>query len=97
MKHDFAGPLGRAPSTVSRKVAGIGGPQGYLAADRAAWVRACRPKQTKLPRWPGLRSMVQDKLKLRWSPEQVAGWLWATVRTGTVVHVSCAQRNAAKK
>jgi transposase, IS30 family len=75
--------LGQALSTVSRKVAGIGGPQGYLAADRAAWLRACRPKQMKLPRWPGLRSMVQDKLELRWSPEPVAGWPRRQCPTGT--------------
>ena len=62
----IAARLGRAPSTVSREVAGNGGRRGYraLAADRAAWVRACRPKQTKLGRWPGLRAMVEDKLEL---------------------------------
>ena len=51
----IAGGLGRAPSTVSREVAGNGGRAGYraLAADRAAWARAARPKQTKLARWPG--------------------------------------------
>ena len=69
--------LCRAPSTVSREVAGNGGRAGYraLAADRAAWARAARPKQTKLARWPGLRAMVEDKLELCWSPEQIAGWL----------------------
>ena len=67
--------LGRAPSTVSREVAGNGGRRSYraLPADQAAWFRACRPKQTKLGRWPGLRAMVEDKLELRWSPEQIAG------------------------
>ena len=37
--------LGRAPSTVSREVAANGGRSRYraLAADRAAWARACRP------------------------------------------------------
>ena len=82
--------LGRAPSTVSREVAGNGGRSRYraLAADRAAWTRACRPKQTKLSRWPGLRAMVEDKLELRWSPEQIAGWLRRRFPTGTVMHVS---------
>jgi hypothetical protein len=63
----IAARLSRAPSTVSREVAGVGGRHRYraLAADRAAWVRACRPKQTKLARWPGLRAMVEDKLELR--------------------------------
>jgi IS30 family transposase len=86
----IAAVLGRAPSTVSREVAGNGGRAGYraLAADGTAWVRACRPKQTKLARWPGLRSMVEDKLELRWSPEQISGWLRRRFPTGTVMHVS---------
>jgi IS30 family transposase len=73
----IAAVLGRAPSTVSREVAANGGRSRYraLAADRAAWDRAVRPKQTKLSRWPGLRAMVEDKLELCWSPEQIAGWL----------------------
>jgi IS30 family transposase len=86
----IAAVLGRAPSTVSREVAANGGRGGYraLPADRAAWTRACRPKQTKLARWPGLRAMVEDKLQLRWSPEQIAGWLRRRFPTGTVMHVS---------
>jgi DNA-binding CsgD family transcriptional regulator len=86
----IAARLGRAPSTVSRDVAGNGGRGRYraLAADRAAWARACRPKQTKLARWPGLRSMVDYKLELRWSPEQIAGWLRRRFPTGTAMHVS---------
>jgi IS30 family transposase len=86
----IASVLGRAPSTVSREVACNGGRSRYraLAADRAAWVRACRPKQTKLGRRPGLRAMVEDKLELRWSPEQIAGWLRRRFPTGTVMHVS---------
>jgi len=86
----IAGQLGRAPSTVSREVAGNGGRGGYRAvvADRVAWVRAARPKPTKLSRWPGLRAMVEDKLELSWSPEQIAGWLRRRFPTGTVMHVS---------
>ena len=73
----IAAVLGRASSTISPEVAANGGRGFYraLAADRAAWYRACRPKQTKLGRWPGLRAMVEDKLELCWSPEQIAGWL----------------------
>ena len=71
----IAARLGRAPSTISREVGRNGGRCRYraLAADRAAWTRACRSKQTKLARWPGLRAMVEDKLELCWSPEQIAG------------------------
>jgi transposase, IS30 family len=48
----IAAGMGRAPSTVSREVARNYGRSGYraLPADRAAWVRACRPKRTKLAR-----------------------------------------------
>ena len=86
----IAAVLGRAPSTVSREVAANGGRSRYraLAADRAAWDRAARPKQTKLSRWPGLRAMVEDRLELCWSPEQIAGWLRRRFPTGTVMHVS---------
>ena len=86
----IAAGLGRAPSTVSREVAGSGGRAGYraLTAEHAAWARAARPKQTKLSRWPGLRAMVEDKLESRWSPEQIAGWLRRRFPTGTVMHVS---------
>jgi transposase, IS30 family len=86
----IASRLGRAPSTVSREVARNGGRSRYraLPAERAAWTRATRPKQTKLSRWPGLRAMVEDKLELCWSPEQIAGWLRRRFPTGTVMHVS---------
>jgi IS30 family transposase len=86
----IAAGLGRAPSTVSREVAANGGRADYRAvtADRAAWARGCRPKPTKLGRRPGLRCMVEDKLELRWSPEQISGWLRRRFPTETVMHVS---------
>jgi IS30 family transposase len=69
--------LGRAPSTVSRELARNGGRQRYRAqrADAAADRRAARPKPAKLAVEPRLRAVVEDKLALRWSPEQIAGWL----------------------
>lgn len=53
----IAAGLGRAPSTVSREVAGNGGPGGYraLPADRAAWARATRRSGAS---WPGRRDCV---------------------------------------
>jgi IS30 family transposase len=87
----IAARLGRAPSTVSREVAAAGGRCRYraVAADRGAWSRACRPKETKLARCPGLASIVEDKLEDEWSPEQIAGWLrrrFPTVRMAQVSH-----------
>ena len=69
--------LGRAPSTVSREVCRNGGYDRYRAAqaDEQAWVRARRPKRCKLSSGPWLRRAVARKLRLNWSPEQIAGWL----------------------
>jgi len=72
--------LGRAPSTVSREVNRNGGLQHYRAnrADEAAWDRAHRPKPCKLVSEPVLSRLVASKLRLHWSPEQIAGWLKRT-------------------
>jgi IS30 family transposase len=69
--------LGRSPSTVSREVCRNGGYDQYRAveADEQAWVRARRPKRCKLADHPWLRRAVARKLRLNWSPEQIAGWL----------------------
>ncbi len=69
--------LGRSPSTVSREVRRNGGYDRYraAAADERAWARARRPKRCKLAHSPWLRRAVARKLRLNWSPEQIAGWL----------------------
>jgi len=69
--------LGRASSTVSRETVRNGGRNRYRAAsaDLAAYDRARRPKQAKLARQRVLRSVVEAKLALCWSPEQISGWL----------------------
>jgi IS30 family transposase len=69
--------LGRPASTVSREVAANGGQRNYRAtsADRDAWKRAARPKRCKLAGNPRLRDIVAEKLRRRWSPQQIAGWL----------------------
>ncbi|MCX5104304.1 helix-turn-helix domain-containing protein [Streptomyces sp. NBC_00264] len=69
-----AGPI---PSTVSREIARNGGRDRYRAAsaDAAACERGRRPKQAKLAQRPALRALVEAKLALCWSPEQIAGWL----------------------
>lgn len=69
--------LGRAPSTISREVLRNGGSAGYraTASDQAAWDRALRPKMCKLACHPALRRAVSAKLRRKWSPEQIAGWL----------------------
>ena len=69
--------LGRAPSTVSREIRRNGGCQSYRAseADASAWQRAGRPKRCKLAQNRALARLVAEKLRLQWSPYQVAGWL----------------------
>ena len=54
-----------------------GGRHRYRAqgADAAAFRRAQRPKPAKLAVEPRLRAVVEAKLALRWSPQQIAGWL----------------------
>ena len=73
----IAASLGRAPSTISREIRRNDGAQGYRAsqADQAAWDRGRRPKVCKLVQNRELAHLVASKLRLEWSPEQVAGWL----------------------
>ena len=68
--------LGRVPSTVSRELRRKVR-LGYRAsqADLQACERARRPKECKLVRNRELARVVASKLRLQWSPEQIAGWL----------------------
>jgi IS30 family transposase len=72
--------LRRAPSTVSREIRRNGGSCDYRAsaAEQAAWDRAQRPKPCKLVQNRALARRVAEKLRLEWSPYQVAGWLRRT-------------------
>jgi IS30 family transposase len=69
--------LGRSPSTISRELQRNGGAEDYRAvtADQAAWDRARRPKRCKLVCNQRLGRTVATKLRLQWSPQQIAGWL----------------------
>ena len=69
--------LGRAGSTISREVARNGGRERYgvLAAERRGRTAALRPKPCKLVSAPSLSEIVGAKLRARWSPQQIAGWL----------------------
>ena len=69
--------LGRSPSTIAREVTRNGEARRYRActADRAAFARARRPKVAKLAACPRLRAVVESKLEVRWSPQQISGWL----------------------
>jgi DNA-binding CsgD family transcriptional regulator len=86
----IAARLGRAPSTVSRELVRNGGRGRYRAqvADAAAFRRAQRPKPGKLVTEPRLRTLVEAKLALRWSPQQIAGWLPLAYPQDSVMRVA---------
>ena len=86
----IASRLGRATSTVSRELARNGGRCRYRArrADQAAWQRARRPQTCKLATNTALRAEVEDKLALRWSPQQISRWLRRTYPGVEAMHVS---------
>lgn len=73
----IAGHLKRSPSTISREVKRNGGIKSYRAtlSDQAAWDRALRPKLCKLACNQPLCRTISRKLQLKWSPQQIAGWL----------------------
>jgi transposase, IS30 family len=68
---------GRSPSTISRELRGNADGRGYRAttAHALAYARASRPKPAKLATNRRLRAIVQDDLRRRLSPEQIAGRL----------------------
>lgn len=69
--------LKRAPSTISREVRRNGGRKAYRAAlsDQRAWDCARRPKACKLSFNERLCRFIARKLRSKWSPQQIAGWL----------------------
>jgi IS30 family transposase len=69
--------LGRSASTVSREVVRNGGARHYRAhrADRRATSCGERPKPAKLKVNRVLHALVEAKLELEWSPEEISRWL----------------------
>jgi IS30 family transposase len=86
----IASRLGRAPSTITREVERNGGRARYRAcpAQRRARRCACRPKAAKLALNQRLRSAVEAKLALKWSPQQISRWLQCTYPGDTEMRVS---------
>jgi IS30 family transposase len=85
----IAAGLGRAPSTISREVEANGGRSRYRAARRSGQrprVAAQGVQAGQRPR--GCRRLVEAKLKLKWSPEQIAGWLKRTYPDEVELQVS---------
>ena len=82
--------LGRAHTTIAREIGRCGGRYRYRAhfADEEAWLRARRPKQTKLERCPELARVVAERLCLDHSPQQIASWLRLQYPDNEQMHVS---------
>ena len=80
----------RSHTTISREVRRNGGRDRYRAerAERNAWSRARRPKPAKLAINALLRAIVEEKLELKWSPEQIARWLKRTYPDREVMRIS---------
>ena len=78
--NEIAGQLGRHRSTIYREIARnvfreVKQYRGYYPVTAEDSARRRRRRQRKLVRDPRLRSHVVEKLKLWWSPEQIAGRL----------------------
>ena len=73
----IAAQLDRAPSTISREISRNGGGRHYRAtqADQNAWDNGLRPKVCKLSLNRSLCQKIELKLRRKWSPQQIAGWL----------------------
>lgn len=69
--------LNRSPSTVSREIQRNRGRRYYKAVDASSRARrmAKRPKLCLLDHNSELKLLVLQKLELKWSPEQISGWL----------------------
>ena len=82
------GPLRRRRSAV--RWAATVAPRRYRAAraEERAWKAGRRPKTAKLAVNAELRAAVQDRLELRWSPQQIAGWLRDEFPGRAEMHVS---------
>lgn len=82
--------LGRAASTVSREIKRNASYADYraVAAEKAAWQRALRPKVCKLSGRLNLIRLITQKLQRQWSPEQITGWLKRQYPDNNNYHVS---------
>ena len=71
----IAAELGRSPSTMSRELRrNTISKRGYMphTAHRLSVQRRRRPRESKLVTNDGFREYVREKLRMRWSPEQIS-------------------------
>lgn len=75
-QQEIANSVGVSQSTVSRELARNTGDRGYRhkqAQERSVQRRrkACKPSKMT----PEMIAVIESKLRIKWSPEQVSGWL----------------------
>jgi len=82
--------LNRSPSTISREIQRNRGRRYYKAVDanNRAKRTAKRPKSYLLQENIKLKQLVIQKLELKWSPEQISGWLKKTKSNQTSMQIS---------
>ncbi|EIX6854271.1 IS30 family transposase, partial [Escherichia coli] len=82
--------LNRSPSTISREVQRNRGRRYYKAVDanNRANRMAKRPKPCLLDQNLPLRKLVLEKLEMKWSPEQISGWLRRTKSRQKTLRIS---------
>src|SRR5215207_10013712 len=88
---EIAGQLGRHRSTIYREIARnefreVKQYRGYYPVTAEDSARRRRRRQRKLVRDAHLRGHVVEKLKLWWSPEQIAGRLKIAAEDGRLCH-----------
>ena len=69
--------LGRSKSTISREVARNSGGRGYRPKQAEGKAAERRQAASAAPRklTDSIWEVIVSKLRLQWSPEQIAGWL----------------------
>jgi IS30 family transposase len=89
-RREIADHLGRSASTIGRELLRNSSRHDCyrsIEANRLALARRRRPSVvSKLEQHPDLLAKVKEKLLLRWSPEQISGWLKTTDSVHQVSH-----------
>lgn len=67
--------LNIAPSTISRELKRNTGEKSYNHQEAQTKATLKRPLQPNTKMTPGLIAIIENKLKLQWSPVQISGWL----------------------
>ncbi len=73
---EIADILGVLPATISRELKRNKGQRGYRPKQAQNKALKRRKKATKAKKMTaGVIALIEDKLRLEWSPEQISGWL----------------------